>query len=137
VSRENVELVRRANTAFNSGDYDGLQALLDPEIEFVDHLPLPDVAQSAHGTDEIRALLDAWREGFAGFEADVKEYVDLGDFVIAVTRWRFVSRDTNIELERSGAEAWQLRHGRIVWGLAGFIDRQAAIDAVERRRDAR
>ena len=136
MSTEQVEVVRQANVAFNSGDYDGLQALFDPEIEFVDHLPLPDVAQSARGTNEMRALLDAWREGFAGFEADVEEYVDLGDFVIAVTRWSFVSRDKNIELEWSGAEAWQLRHGKIVWGQAGFLDRQAAIDAVEHRRDA-
>lgn len=99
MSEDNIEVIRKANAAFNSGDYDSLVALFDPEVEFVDHLPLPDAAQPARGPDELRALLDAWGQGFVGFEADVKEYVDLGDFVVAVTRWRFVSRAERIELQ--------------------------------------
>jgi ketosteroid isomerase-like protein len=135
MSNENVEVIRQANTAFNSADSEALFALFDPEFEFSDHLPLPDVAQTARGADEARAVIDAWREGFVGFEADVEEYVDLGDFVVAVTRWRFLSRDQNVELTWRGAEAYQLRAGKIIWTEQGFSDRQAAIDAVERRRD--
>ena len=85
---ESVGVIRSANAAFNAGDYDELMSLFDPEIEFVDHLPLPDVAQAAHGTDAVRAVLEAWTHGFAGFQADVEEYVDLGEFVVCVTRWR-------------------------------------------------
>jgi ketosteroid isomerase-like protein len=134
MSKENVEIIRQANAAFNSGDSEALFAMLDPEIEFSDHLPLPDVAQPARGHDEARAVLDAWREGFVGFEAEIDEYVDLGDFVVTVTHWHFLSRDRNVELTWRGAEAFQLRDGKILWTEQGFASRQAAIDAVERRR---
>jgi ketosteroid isomerase-like protein len=133
MSEKAVDIIRRANAAFNTGDSDALLALFDPEIEFVDHLPLPDFAQAARGTDEIRTILGAWREGFVGFEADVQEYVDLGDFVVCATRWHFASRDGGIELDWNGAEAWQLRDGKIVWGQAGFLDKRSAINAVKGR----
>jgi ketosteroid isomerase-like protein len=134
VSEENVEVIRRANAAFNSVDNEAMLALFDPEIEFVDHLPLPDIAEAGRGTDEMSAAIAAWREGFVGFQADVEEYVDLGDFVVAVTRWHFVSRDENVKLDWRGAEAYEIRQGRMVWAEMGFRDRQAAIDAVEQRR---
>ena len=94
---------------------------------------MPDVAQAARGSDETRAILDAWSRGFAGFEADVEEYVELGDFVVCATSWRFVSRDEGIELDWRGAEAWQVRDGKIVWGQAGFPDKRAVREAVEER----
>lgn len=130
-----VEVIRRSNAAFNAGNYDELIALFDPEIEFVDHLPLPDLAQAAHGADAVSAVLEAWTRGFVGFHADVEEYVDLGEFVVCVTRWRFVSRDQGIEMEWRGAEAYKLREGRIVWAQAGFPDRATAVNAVERARN--
>jgi len=130
MSQENVEVIRRINAAFNAGEYDVMAEFFDPEADFVDHMPLPDVAPSAHGRNEIRAVLDAWRHGFRGFEGHVVEYVDLGDFVVAVTNWRFVSRDKGIEMEWNGAEAWQLRDGKVIWGEAGFRDKDAALEAV-------
>jgi ketosteroid isomerase-like protein len=137
MSQENVEVVRQWNATFNSGDYDAFARFLHPEVVFVDHMPLPDVEQSARGADELRAVLEQWREGFSGFQAEVEEYLDTGDYVVCVTRWAFVSRDEGIELDRKGAEAHELRDGKVVWSAAGFRDKAAALEAVERReRDA-
>jgi ketosteroid isomerase-like protein len=133
VSQEAVDVIRRANVAFNARDYDAMWELFDPDAEFVDHMPLPDVAHEVQGHDELRVLLDSWTEGFSGFEAHVDEYVDRGEFVVCETRWRFVSRDAGVELEWKGAEAWQVRNGRVVWGQVGFADRTAAENAVGRR----
>jgi len=103
MSRENVDVVREMNAAFNAGAYDTFAEFFHPDAEFVDHLPLPDMPASARGREEVRATMDAWREGFSGFQAHVAEYVDLGDFVVAVTRWRFCLRRPRgrHELERS------------------------------------
>ena len=125
MSQENVAVIQRMNAAFNAGDYDTFEALLDPEVEMVDHLPLPDIARTARGRGEVRAVLDAWKQGFTGFE----EYVDVGDFVVCATRWRFVSRDEGIEMKWDGAEAWQLRNGKIIWGQVGFRDKASALEA--------
>jgi len=113
MSRENVDVVREMNAAFNAGAYDTFAEFFHPDAEFVDHLPLPEMPASARGREEVRATMDAWREGFSGFQAHVAEYVDLGDFVVAVTRWRFVSADRGVDTSWKGAEAWQLRHDRV------------------------
>ena len=68
-----------------------------------------------------------------GFRAEVLEYVDLGDYVVCSTRWKFKSRDDGIELDWTGAEAHQLRDGKLVWTASGFRDKAAAIRAVEAR----
>jgi ketosteroid isomerase-like protein len=130
VSRKNIEVIQRMNAAFNAGDYDALEGLLDPNVEMVDHLPLPDVAQTVRGPGEVRAVLDAWQRGFTGFEGHVEEYVDVGEFVVCTTKWRFVSREEGIEIKWDGAEAWQLRDGKVIWGHVGLRDKAAALEAV-------
>jgi len=125
--------MRRLNATFNAGDWDAFAALLDPEVEFIDHLPLPDVQASARGVEEVRSVLEHWQAGFSGFRADVLEYLDLEDYVVCSTRWTFRSRDNEIELRWTGAEAHQLRDGKLVWSAAGFADKGAAIQAVNER----
>jgi ketosteroid isomerase-like protein len=134
MSRENVEIISRLNAVFNRGDYDALTQFLHPEVEFVDQLPLPDVPQFGRGADEVRAVLEQWREGFTGFQAEVEEYIDLGNYVVCVTRWSFISRDEEIKLERRGAVAHELREGKVLWAAFGLRDKAAALEAVERRR---
>ena len=129
MSQENVDLIRRLNTAFNAGEDHVIVDHLAPDAELTDHMPLPDVAGSVRG-EEVRTVLAAWREGFKGFEANVVEYVDRGDFVVCVTNWRFVSRDEGVEVQWNGAEAWRVRDGKVVWGQAGFRDKEAALEAV-------
>ncbi len=45
MSQENVEIVRRANDAWNREDLEGLLALSDPEIEYVNS---PDRGRAGH-----------------------------------------------------------------------------------------
>jgi ketosteroid isomerase-like protein len=134
MSSANVGVIRRLNAAFNAGDWEAYQDVLHPEMEFHDHMPLPDAAQSARGREEMKAVLEHWREGFTGFHAQVLEYIDIGDYVVCSTRWNFVSRDGGIELEWPGAEAHQVKDGQIVWTAAGFHDVAAAARAVEQRQ---
>lgn len=131
-----VDVIRRLNAAFNAGDSDAFASLLASDVEFVDHLPLPDVAQEGRGVDELTTVLEQWREGFSGFRAEVAEYIDLDDYVVCSTRWCFTSRDEGIQLDWSGAEAHQVRDGKVVWSAVGFRDTRAAIQAVEQRQTA-
>jgi hypothetical protein len=133
VPSANVDVIRRLNAAFNADDLDTFQSLLDPAVEFVDHNPLPDVQASARGVEELAAVVEHWREGFTSFHAEVVDYLDLGDYVVCSTRWRFTSRDDAIELDWIGAEAHQVRQGKLVWSAAGFRDTAAAIQAIEER----
>lgn len=134
VPGSNVDVIRHLNAAFNAGDSEAFQSLLDPDVEFLDHMPLPDVAQEAHGVAETMKVLEHWHAGFSGFRADVEDYIDLDDYVVCSTRWRFTSRDEGIDLEWRGAEAHQVHAGKVVWSAVGFRDVRAAIQAVEQRQ---
>src|SRR6185437_5016636 len=136
MSDSEVAVIRAMNAAFNAGRDEELLELWDPAADFVDHLPLPDAPASPRGTEETRSVLARWREGFTVFEGEVEEYLDLGEYVVAVTQWHFVSAEEGIETRWRGAEAWQVRDGRVVWGRAGFRDREEAVDAVAQRRRA-
>jgi ketosteroid isomerase-like protein len=133
VSRENVDLIRRLNDLFNAGDYDAMTACFAPDAEIVDHTPLPDMPSTVRGHEEMRTLLAAWTEGFSGFHADMLQAEDLDPFVVATTRWRFIATDTGIETTWTGAEAWEIHEGTIVWAQLGFRDREAAVKAVHLR----
>jgi SnoaL-like domain len=137
VPSANVDVIRRLNAAFNANDLDTFQSLLDSGVEFVDHNPLPDVRASARGVEDVTSVVEHWRKGFTGFHAEVGEYLDLGDYVVCSTRWRFTSRDHAIELDWIGAEAHQVRNGKLVWSAAGFRDSAAAIQAIEERSGTR
>jgi len=45
MSQENVEVVRRSNTAFNSGDRDGALADYHPDVEWSDLQHAPDTPE--------------------------------------------------------------------------------------------
>src|SRR5581483_4520455 len=133
MSDSEVAVIRAVNAAFNAGRYEEMFELYAPEAEITDHLPLPDVPPSPRGREELRSVMETWRTGFKVFQGEVEQYVDLGEYVIAVTEWRFVSTDEGIETRWRGAEAWQVRDGRVVWGQLGFRDREQALAAVEQR----
>jgi pimeloyl-ACP methyl ester carboxylesterase/ketosteroid isomerase-like protein len=134
MSQETVEIVRRWNAAVSGGDYDAFSQLLHPDVEFFDHLPLPGGAEAVRGADAVCGVLAQWREAFAEFHAEVEEYIELDNFVVCATRWSFVSRDPEIALQWRGAEAHELRDGKVVWSEVAFRDRAAALEAVERRK---
>ena len=84
MSQHNVEIVRRANAAFNRGDYEGFAETLHPKVEFRDHAHAADVTETLTGTQALLSLLSAWRESFDDFRADISEYIDAGDNVVCL-----------------------------------------------------
>jgi uncharacterized protein len=115
MASENVEIVRRAFEAWNSGDAEAAIALLDADIEW--RLPpnFPD-AQAWHGRDAVveglTAVAGAWDE----FRVDVQELIDIGDRVVALVR--FHGRATITGLDLGGVsvdgQVWTLRDGKAV-----------------------
>src|SRR4051794_6797914 len=97
MSEAEVAVIRAMNAAFNAGRDEEMLQMWDPDADFTDHIPLPDVPPSLRGWDELRPVLERWREGFKVFRGETEQYVDLGEYVVAVTNWRFVSAGEEIE----------------------------------------
>jgi len=59
MSEENVEVVRRAITAFIEGNYERLIDLSDPQIEYDVSRTSPE-SRVARGPEEVLAVLQEW-----------------------------------------------------------------------------
>jgi ketosteroid isomerase-like protein len=130
MSQENVEVVRRANAAFNGGDYERFAEGLHPEIEFRDHAHAADAPEALKGAQVVLSLLSEWRESFDDFRAEVSEYIDAGDHVVCVTRWTGRGKASDAAVDVSQVDVYELRDGKIVRATLAYPDKTTALEAV-------
>jgi ketosteroid isomerase-like protein len=129
MSEENVEIVRRTTTAFNSGDENGWVASWASDAELQDLANAPDQAGVVKGRDAIKAVVKLWTAAFDEFSADVEEYIDKGDFVICAVRWRGKGRGSGVSIDLRQFDVYELRRGQIVRGTLGFVSEAKALEA--------
>ena len=130
MSQENVEVVRRANSAFNSGDDDVLIEVYAPDAELRDLANAPDQASVLKGRDAIQEARDLWTAAFDEFRADIKEYTDVGDSVICAVRWYGRGKASGMSIDVNQFDLYVLQEGRIVSATLGFESRDKALKAV-------
>ena len=134
MSQENVELAKRFNEAGRHGDVEAafFQFVAEDVVatDFGVSLDIPNVV---HGRT---ALLDAYRqvaEVLDDYYREVDEYVEVGDWVIAVGRWVGTGKASGVPVERQGTNAGRWREGKVVEWLFGFDSKEAALEAVKSR----
>jgi ketosteroid isomerase-like protein len=130
MSNENVEIVRRGNAAFNRGDYVDFAETLHPEVEFRDHAHAADVTETLQGAQALLSLLSEWRESFDDFRAEISEYIEAGDHVVCVTRWTGTGKASDVAVDVSQVDVYELREGRIIRATLAYPDRATALEAV-------
>jgi hypothetical protein len=136
VSRENVEIVRLANEPHNGedivplirqlveniadwSDTDAVVAAfaddpnirqMHPDVEWdASALRLFDVA---HGLYGMAVFWREWVEAWESYVYEMREYRDLGDWVLTVHDVRAQGRG-GIPIEARGAQLWKVRGGKI------------------------
>jgi uncharacterized protein len=114
MSSENVEIVRRAYEAFNSGDADTAMELLDPDVEWSLPAHFPD-AETWRGREQVEKGLRARAASWSSLNIEVRELIDAGDKVVALVRIRGQAEITGIDLSgNEDGHVWTLRDGRAV-----------------------
>ena len=113
-----VETMRRGFAAFSRGDWDGLLAEVDPEIEWHLVFQLPDLPPDKkvfHGHDELRTLFDAFRSVWEELTLEVKEILHDADGLL-ILRVRFQGRGgaSGIEVDRHLFLVEELRDGKLL-----------------------
>lgn len=127
-TRDPVEVVRRANEAWNRRDLDSLLRLLSPEVVY---RPLANFTESAErrGHEQFRRFaeefLEPWAEDFTTKLDTVRLY---GDAVIARVLFTGHSRGSGVEISERMFIVYRVRDGLITrW--EDFADRQDALRA--------
>jgi ketosteroid isomerase-like protein len=88
MSHQGVDLARQAYSAFQDQDLDRFLAVLDPEVEVVPIMGSELAGTVYRGHEGIRDWWDHFFAVFRNFEVDLQEVRDLGDRVIAASRFQ-------------------------------------------------
>jgi ketosteroid isomerase-like protein len=108
VSRENIEVVRRALKA-SRRDFD---SVLEPTVrlDLSERVFNPAVYEGYEGIMRWRAEVG---EVWESYVSDPEEFIDCGENVVVFTRERGRGRGSGVELDRSTALLCRLRAGRV------------------------
>jgi ketosteroid isomerase-like protein len=130
MSQQNVEIVRRAVEAFNTGTLDTWLEFLDPEIDYRAMEGALDDVGEMHGTEAMRRFVQDWLDLFEDFTVVAEELLDVGeDQVVAVLLLSGRAKLSGIETQVRYAVVYALRDEKIVRGRE-FGDRQQALQAI-------
>ncbi|HVE67743.1 MAG TPA: nuclear transport factor 2 family protein [Solirubrobacteraceae bacterium] len=129
MSRENVELVRRAYEAFAAEDRDAIKELLAPDVVWYPALGLLLEQSIYHGPEAVcRLLFEEIPEVLEGFQAELLELHDLGDdAVLAIAR--FSGRTGGAEVEQTFGQLFRGRDSR-TYRMDSYPSRREALEAV-------
>ena|SRR6476620_125988 len=129
MSQENVEIVRRAWEASVRHDNEAVFALYDPEVEW-DLTAAPGFdARVYRGVEGVQQWFRDWVGTFDDFTADVEEWIDAGDRVIAMLHWTARGKRSGAPVDMRQAHVWTVRNGKLA-RLRVFASRAEALEAV-------
>jgi ketosteroid isomerase-like protein len=125
MSRETVEVVRRALEAWNTGGWSS------PEEEFHSEVELggPDVPEVFSGHDGLRRFRDDILSVWDYFHITPERFIERGDDVVVLARGRGRGRGSGIEFDQPIAYVFTLQEGTIA-RLLIFQDPKKALEAV-------
>jgi len=134
MSEENVQLVRRATEAWNTG---GIEALLPFYPEDVLWYPFPGapMASELHGHAGIREVMQGWDDSFDDWSIRIEEIRDLGDTVVGLNEISGTIRGTGVEMRQPMAGVvWDFRGDGTAGRAAFFSSWDEAVEFAEERR---
>jgi ketosteroid isomerase-like protein len=114
MSQENVELLYRAQAAFNRRDIDAALALYDPDVEFIPRTLELEGGDPYRGHDGVRSWLENLFGVFPDFSTEIDEVRDLGDVTVARVRLRGQGTESDVPMEQASWLVTEWRHKKCV-----------------------
>ena len=128
MSSANAALVREIYERFRGGDLDGALALHDPSVEVYDRPEIPD-PQVYRGREGVVAALQVSQDEFEGLDLVPEEFIDVGDRVVVVFRFRGEGRESGVPIDERLVHVWTIRNGKAV-RMEVHSDRDEALRAI-------
>lgn len=113
--RTALEIASASYVAFANHDTAGVLADLDPDIEWVQAQGLPH-GGTYRGVEEVqRNIFDPLdRDWWDAFTAEPDEFIDAGDQVVVVGRYRATAKRSRRRLDVPYVHVWTVRDGKVV-----------------------
>ena len=129
MSEQDVDVMRRGFEGFNRGDIEAVLDMCDPAIEWFPPAQLPDVS-TYHGHEGVREAAQDMLDIFGALQADPEQFIDAGDRVVVLFRWRGHGRGSGVSLDLVGEQAavFTMHDGKAM-RAQWYIDRSDALEA--------
>ena len=127
MSEDNVEVVKAAFAHGSRGDFDGLLALVDPRVEWIEDPGSPG-AIARRGHAEVKRYFERMPRYWEKLRVELERFVDYGDEVLVLARVTTRARWGGPEIGRPFDAIFTVRDGKIVRGRS-FSTRHEALDA--------
>jgi ketosteroid isomerase-like protein len=129
MSKENVEIVRRAYEAFSQAGLDGLLEHFHPDAEYDITAAIGPFAGMYYGRAAIRNFLADYFATWEYVTMVPEDFIDAGeDHVVVLLRMRMRRKGSGVEVEAQTNNVWTLRDGKAV-RMAVYNNRAAALQA--------
>ena len=131
MSRENVEVFKRAFDAINCRDAEALLSELDPEVEWHGAILMAMGGKETvyRGHEGVREWLRDLYETLSEFQAEYPDISDLGDRTVAIGHVYARGTASEVEIESPHATVVEFKNGKGI-RIRTFLDPEDALDAV-------
>jgi hypothetical protein len=130
----NAELIKPIFEQWGQGNWQPRFEVYDPHIEWGWSEEFP---EGLEGVFEDRRdpnpRLHTWLSPWEDWRVEAEEYLEIGDHVVVLARYRGRGKGSGFEVESEGAHVFELRDGKVV-RLEIFNDRDRAIESVKAAR---
>ena len=125
----NVEIVREAFEAFNSGAIARILAFLEPDFEAIVPPELSAEPDTYRGHDGIRRYFESFQDAMDEIRFEPERFWDANQSVVAAVRISAKGRQTAIPVVQRIAQVWRFRDGRAL-SVRSYVTLQEALNAV-------
>jgi ketosteroid isomerase-like protein len=136
IQQRNLELTRRGFEAYNAGDYEGVVALLHPDVELYADDELLN-GGSFRGHDGFIQWSAEWLEAWDEFRIEPRSIATIGEHAILVDTHQIArGAGSGIDVEMDVFWAFEAQDGKLQ-RMHLYAARQRALDAIEGWSEAR
>lgn len=129
MAQQNLEIVRRANAAFNSGDTERVLALMHPDFETAVGPELSVEPDTYRGHDGIRRYFNSFRDAMDEIRFRPESFRETGASVVVAVRLSAKGRSTGIMVEQRLGQVWTIRDGKAI-AVRSYVSYREALQAV-------
>ena len=97
--RANIDLIRPIHEAWRRGDWRPRFDVYDPEMEWGWSDEFPGLAGVYRDTRDPNPRLRTWLSGWEDWRVEAEDYVEVGDYVIVLARYRGRGKGSGLEIE--------------------------------------
>lgn len=125
---KNLEIVRRVNAAFNSGDTEHMLALMHPDFETAVGPELSVEPDTYRGHEGIRRYCNSFRDAMDEIRFHPESFREAGASVVVAVRLSAKGRSTGIMVEQRLGQVWTIRDGKAIQ-LQSYVSYREALQA--------